>query len=78
MVKSNVPVTKLKFDIRQDAEQLFPVTSIVKKYMDCIEEIINSSLLVQYFNELVRDGRLSNILDEIIRQSKVEFYIYDE
>ena len=41
--------------------------------MNCVEEIINIPALKNRFNETVAEGHLQNILDEVIKQSKVEF-----
>jgi hypothetical protein len=47
--------------------------------MACIEEVINIPILVSRFEETVKQGYLSAILDEIVLQSKVEFnYEEDE
>jgi hypothetical protein len=42
--------------------------------MACVEEIINLPVLQQRFREALGQGYLREILDEIILQSKVEFY----
>ena len=41
--------------------------------MNCVEEIINILVLKNCFSEAVQEGHLQGILDEIIKQSKVEF-----
>ena len=41
--------------------------------MDCVEEIINIPDLKDRFSETVQEGHLRNVLDEVIKQSKVEF-----
>lgn len=41
--------------------------------MSCIEEIINIPELNIRFRDVITKGCLSNVLDEIIKQSKVEF-----
>jgi hypothetical protein len=41
--------------------------------MNCIEEIINLPVLRQRFKEAAAQGYLRDVLEEIIRQSKVEF-----
>jgi len=41
--------------------------------MNCVEEVINIAVLKDRFNQAVREGHLKDILDEIIKQSKVEF-----
>jgi hypothetical protein len=46
--------------------------------MNCIEEIINIPILVERFEDVTNQGHLSNVLDEIILQSKVEFNYSDD
>jgi hypothetical protein len=46
--------------------------------MECIEEIINVPILIERFEQAVAKGDLSNILSEIIKQSRVEFNYEDE
>jgi hypothetical protein len=41
--------------------------------MNCVEEVINIPVLKERFNQAVHKGRLKDILDGIIKQSKVEF-----
>ena len=41
--------------------------------MDCVEEVINIPVLKNRFNETVVKGHLQSILDEVIKQSRVEF-----
>jgi hypothetical protein len=46
--------------------------------MESIEEINNLKTLRDRFHEVTQKGYLPNILDEIIKQSKVEFNFEDE
>jgi len=73
VIKSDADTEDLEARIRKKANEQYPVTTIVQKYMDCIEELISLPILIQRFRECVEEGYLSNILNEIIRQSKVEF-----
>ena len=41
--------------------------------MNSIEEVINIEVLIERFNDSVRNGNLIKILDEIILQTQVEF-----
>ena len=41
--------------------------------MNCVEEIINIPVLKNRLNETVQEGYLQDVLDEVIKQSKVEF-----
>jgi hypothetical protein len=78
VVKSIDEAETLKTKIRESAIKTYTISSIVEKYMDCIEEVINIPILNDRFNEAVGLGYLNNILDEIVLQSKVEFNYVDE
>ena len=41
--------------------------------MSCIEELINIPTLKARFHEAAEEGDLRQILDEIIKQSRIEF-----
>ena len=73
VIKSDEAVETLLKKLRKGAERQYAITAIVDKYMDCIEEIINLPILKERFCEVQKKGRLPEILEEIIRQSKVEF-----
>ncbi len=78
VVKStdSVPILKTKIEIQ--AKKQYSINAIVKKYMDCIEEIINISILLERFKEAIKLGFIKEILEEIIKQSKVEFNYEDD
>ena len=63
--------------IRDNASKTYSIKSIVDKYMDCIEEVINIESLKERFNQSKQQGKINDILEEIILQSKVEFN-YDD
>jgi len=46
--------------------------------MECIEEIINIPTLLHHFQRVEDAGLISNVLKEIILQSRVEFNYEDE
>ena len=73
VIKSEENVDKLKQRLHAGAERRYAVKLIVKRYMDCIEEIINLQSLRQRLEVTTQQGYLDNILDEIVRQSRVEF-----
>jgi hypothetical protein len=78
VVKSSDTIEVLKNKIQKQAENQYSIKAIVKRYMECIEEIINVPSLLERFRESVNQGYLSNILTEIIKQSKVEFNYEDD
>ena len=78
VIKSNESIEALRDMLEKNAQALYPITSIIKKYMDSIEEIINIPMLQDYFSQTIKNGDMPNVLDEIILQSKVEFNFVDD
>ena len=78
VVKSSDTVVTLKSKLAEQAEKLYSVKAIVKRYMESIEEIINVPILLDRFKEAISLGKLKDIMTEIIQQSKVEFNYEEE
>jgi len=78
VIKSNESAENLLGKIRENAKKSYAIKSVVDKYMDCIEEVINIPILTERFDKTVLSGYLENVLNEIIIQSKVEFNYEDE
>lgn len=77
VIKSTAPTHELLKKIRDNANKTYAIQTIIDKYMDCIEEVINIPTLKNRFSEAVKQGYLNKILDEILIQSKVEFNYED-
>ena len=77
VIKSEETITDLKMKINDNANKSYSIKTIVEKYMQCIEEVINLPVLIVRFKDAVKQGYLNNILDEIVIQSKVEFNYED-
>jgi len=73
VVKTEESVDLIRESIKAQARSKYKINAIVDSYMNSIEEIINSSTLIEYFNSIVQSGSLKQVMDEIINQSKVEF-----
>lgn len=73
VIKSVRNENEIRSQLKMNAIKKFSVKSVVDKYMDSIEEIINVNKLLERFKEAVEVGLLPEILDEIIKHSKVEF-----
>lgn len=78
VIKSTESLSEIREKLEADALKTYPVRAIVNKYLDCIEEIINISTLVEYLQTVERNGLLIKVLEEIILQSKVEFNYSEE
>jgi hypothetical protein len=77
VIKTSESQEDLKKAIRKQAEAAYGVEKIVERYMNCIEEIINVPELLRRFELVQKADKLGEVMDEIIRQSMVEFN-YDE
>lgn len=73
VVKSQDTRKNILSTIKKNALRIYSVKDVVKRYMSCIEEIINIQCIYKCFLEAEKQGYLKDILDEIILQSKVEF-----
>lgn len=78
VIKAEDSIAEIKKKLESDALKTYPVKAIVKKYLNCIEEIINIPTLTDYLQTVEQNGLLLKVLDEIILQSKVEFNYSEE
>lgn len=78
VIKSVEPVETLRQKLKDGAQKQFGVQRVVDTYMACIEEIINIPVLQERFRQAEGQGYLPQILDEILKQSKVEFNYAEE
>jgi len=73
VVKARDTAGQILAIIRKKAQAKYKVDAVVESYMGSIEAIINSNDLLMEFNFLVKLGKLQDVMDEIILQSKLEF-----
>jgi len=79
VVKSMQTSDEILLIIEQQANEKYGIDDVVKTYMNAIEGVITSNELTQYFDEVVKKGKLREVMNEIITQSMVEFnYVEDE
>jgi hypothetical protein len=78
VIKSDESIETLRQNLKDGAQKQFGVQRVVDSYMACIEEIINIPVLQARFTQAERQGYLPQILDEIVKQSKVEFNYSEE
>lgn len=78
VVKSMDTPAQIREAIRAQAVAKYRIEAVVDSYMKAVEEIINVDDLVKAFDIVVKSGRLQNVMDEIVIQSKVEFNYSDD
>lgn len=78
VIKSEETTKDLMKKLKTDALKTYVIQKVVDDYLDCIEEIINIPLLKKYLKELDKRSMITEVLKEIILQSKVEFNYEDD
>nr|WP_315408665.1 restriction endonuclease [uncultured Prevotella sp.] len=78
VIKSEETTKDLMKKLKTDALKTYVIHKVVDDYLDCIEEIINIPLLKRYLKELDKRSMITEVLKEIILQSKVEFNYEDD
>jgi hypothetical protein len=73
VVKTEANADQVRKEIEAQARRQFGVDHIVVRYMEAIEEIINLPALREEFKAACSQGQASEIMDELILQSRVEF-----
>jgi hypothetical protein len=77
VIKTNEEKEIIYNHLRKGALEQYGIEKIVNRYMESIEDIVNIPQLILYFNEAVKLGYLTAILNEILVQSKVEFNYFE-
>lgn len=72
VVKSDENIDVIISKIRANALKAYSIERVINEYMGCIEEIINLKMLSGMLKNM-DEASLQDVLDEIIKQSKVEF-----
>lgn len=78
VIKSTESLEMLRTRLEDGANKQYGIKAIVQDYMAAIEEIINIPRLAGLLKGLLEQGRVSEVLNEIIKQSKVEFNYEEE
>ena len=78
VIKTTLEIDEIRLRLEDGAKEQYGVHEIVRRYMAAIEDIFNTPQLVAILDSLARQGRVTEVLDEIIRWSKVEFNIEDD
>ncbi len=78
VVKTTETADEVIKKIKDQARQKFSVEKIVDRYISCVEEIINTTRLIQIFDKTIVDGYIENVIKEIVLQSRIEFNVEEE
>lgn len=78
VIKTQETTHEILRKITQQATEKYQIKTIVKKYIDAIEEIINIPILIGIFEQMVLKGQAKSIIAEISLQSHTEFNIISQ
>lgn len=73
VIKSQDSAEEIRNRMRQQAQQVYGVTAVVNRYMNCVEELVNIQKLLDRFDEVVLEGNLKEVVDELVTQTRMEF-----
>lgn len=73
VIKTTLGIDEIRSRLENGAKEQYGVRNIVRRYMAAIEDIFNIPQLIAISDNLARQGRIVEVLDEIIRWSNVEF-----
>ncbi len=78
VVKSEDPVEQILARVEEQAADRYPVQAVVKRYMECVEEVINIPELMSRYDAVLRAGKGDGVIKEIVLQSRIEFNVQAE
>jgi hypothetical protein len=78
VVKSIESKESILKKIEEQATARYSVKAIVRRYLDCIEEVITSDEIMSRFDKVLAEGRMPEVMQEIVLQSRVEFNVEEE
>ena len=73
MIKPENPISEIESQLRDQAQKSYGIVAVVNRYMESIEELINIPILMERFGEVVANGNLREVTDEIVTQARLEF-----
>ena len=78
VIQSDESTKALRQKLEDGTRKQFGVQGVVETYMAYIEEIINIPILQERLTKAIEQGYLFAILDEIVKQSKVDLHYSEE
>ncbi len=77
VVKSTDDPDSIRERVRTQAIAQFSVEAVVDSYLNAVEEIINVPQLLDMLDRAVASGKLPSMIDELLKQARVEFNVVE-
>lgn len=75
VVKTEEGIESILKQVTIQAEKKYIVSSIVNKFVSCIEETINIPILIERLNEVIQNNKFFDVINDIVLYSKIEFNV---
>ncbi len=73
VIKTEISEEKIYKQLESNALLTYGIKAVVKRYLESIEEVINIPKLKEIFSSQVDKGKVREIMEEIVIQSRLEF-----
>jgi len=78
VVKTEQKTKAILDKVEEQATARYSIKTIVKRYMESIEEVINIPELMHRFNSVLEQSKGGAVIEEIVLQSRIEFNVEAE
>lgn len=78
VIKSEKTVERILAKIEEQARARYSIEAVVKRYLDCVEEVINLEELMIRLDTVLKKGYGEYVINEIVLQSRIEFNVERE
>ena len=73
VIKSDDAINDIEELLRAEAQKTYSVRTVVDRYMDSVEELLNIPILLSRLDEVMKAGGIQEIVNELVTQSRLEF-----
>ena len=61
--------------VEEQAAARYKIKAIIRRYVECVEEVINIPELMRRFDAVLESNRGAEVIEEIVLQSRIEFNV---
>lgn len=78
VIKTEQTIDEVLKKVEEQATARYKVKAIVRRYIECVEEVINLPELMRRFDAVLERNRGGAVIEEIVLQSRIEFNLESE
>ena len=73
VIKSEDRISEIERFLRAEARKRYGARTVVDRYMNSVEELLNIPILLTRLDEVMEAGRIQEMVGELVTQSRLEF-----